>query len=119
MKAICIKEPYASLIRSGKKTIETRTWNTKIRGPILLCASKKPKSEISGNAFATAILIETRPMRYYDIIKACCAFNPGSYSWMLDNIKPIDPFPVKGQLSFFEVNYDPTTAAGSNRQRRL
>lgn len=105
MRALCIKEPFASLIRSGKKPIETRTWNTKIRGPILLCASKNPKSEISGKAFATAILIETRPMKYEDRKKACCDFVPGLYSWIFENIKQIDPFPVKGQLSFFEVNY--------------
>ncbi len=108
IKALCIKEPYASLIRSGEKDIETRTWNTKVRGEILLCASKIPKSDISGNAFATAILIDTRLMRFEDEKRACCNFIPGLYSWILINIKPIDPIPIKGQLRFFEVIYGTT-----------
>ena len=46
MKALSIKEPWATLILEGKKTIETRTWKTNYRGEILLCASKNPKSNI-------------------------------------------------------------------------
>ena len=41
MKALSVKEPWASLIRSGKKTIETRTWNTNYRGKLLICTSQK------------------------------------------------------------------------------
>lgn len=40
MKAISVWEPWASLIRCKAKTIETRGWYTKYRGPLLICASK-------------------------------------------------------------------------------
>ena len=40
MKALSIWEPWASLIRCGAKTIETRHWGTKYRGPLLICAAK-------------------------------------------------------------------------------
>lgn len=40
MKALNVKQPWAWLIASGKKTIETRTWSTKYRGPILIVSSK-------------------------------------------------------------------------------
>lgn len=40
VKAISIKQPFAGLIAYGKKTLEIRTWATKYRGPLLICASK-------------------------------------------------------------------------------
>jgi ASCH domain. len=43
MKAISLKEPWASLMLEGKKTIETRVWKTNYRGKLLLCASKNQK----------------------------------------------------------------------------
>ena len=40
-KCLSLKQPYADLVVSGKKTIELRTWNTKFRGEFLVHASKK------------------------------------------------------------------------------
>jgi hypothetical protein len=40
VKAISLWEPWASLMRAGAKTIETRSWYTNYRGPLLICASK-------------------------------------------------------------------------------
>ena len=105
MRAISIKEPYASLIRSGKKTIETRSWYTKIRGSLLLCASMKPEGKFAGYAFATAVLVDVRLMDDKDCKKACCDFVPGWYSWILEDIKPIVPFPVKGKRGFYYIDY--------------
>lgn len=42
MKAISIKQPYASLIVSGIKDIENRTWKTNYRGRVLIHASAVP-----------------------------------------------------------------------------
>lgn len=41
MKAITIQQPWASLIASGDKKYETRSWNTKYRGPIAIHAGKQ------------------------------------------------------------------------------
>lgn len=41
MKAISIKQPWASLIAHGIKDIENRTWKTKFRGRIYIHASGK------------------------------------------------------------------------------
>lgn len=103
MKAISIKEPWASMLYNGKKTIETRTWKTNYRGELLLCASRYPKSEISGYAFATCILSDIHKMTEVDVASACCTVYPNAYAWMLDNIQRIELFPVKGKLSLFEV----------------
>jgi hypothetical protein len=40
MKAISLWQPWASLIATGAKTIETRSWETKYRGPLVICAAK-------------------------------------------------------------------------------
>lgn len=40
MKALTIKQPYASLIVDGIKDIENRTWKTNYRGRILIHAGK-------------------------------------------------------------------------------
>ena len=40
MKALTIKQPWASLIVHGIKDIENRTWKTDYRGPLLIHASK-------------------------------------------------------------------------------
>ena len=43
MKAITIKQPFASLIAAGLKEYEFRTWKTKYRGEILIHAGKAVK----------------------------------------------------------------------------
>ena len=40
MKAISIHQPWASLVVTGKKHIETRSWRTDCWGPLLIHASK-------------------------------------------------------------------------------
>lgn len=45
MKAITIKQPWASLIALGEKQFETRSWQTKHRGPIAIHAGKSVDKE--------------------------------------------------------------------------
>jgi hypothetical protein len=41
MKAISLWQPFASLIAVGSKKYETRSWATKHRGPLLICAAAR------------------------------------------------------------------------------
>src|SRR5690242_834335 len=41
MKVITLQDPWASLVRLNEKKIETRSWRTNYRGPLLIHASKK------------------------------------------------------------------------------
>ena len=41
MKAITLWQPYASLIVTGAKRIETRSWNTNVRGRVAIHAAQK------------------------------------------------------------------------------
>jgi len=40
MKTLSLTQPWASLIASGEKTFETRSWNTSYTGPLAIHASK-------------------------------------------------------------------------------
>ena len=104
MKALSIKQPWASLIASGIKTIETRTWKTDYRGPLLICSSKTPDIAPAGQALAVAQLTDCRPMSVLDEGAARCRKYDGAYSWVLTDIRPIQPFAVRGRIGLFEVD---------------
>lgn len=107
MKAISIKQPWANLIASGQKTIETREWSTSYRGQILLVSSKIPKIEPAGFAVAVADLVDCRVMTKADEDAAQCSIYPNAFAWVLQNVRAIEPFPVKGQLGLYEVDIKP------------
>jgi len=115
MKALSVRQPWASLIVSGRKTIEVRSWRTAYRGDILICASRHvdtaacqyfnldPAKQIVGQALCIARLVGCRHERYGDVIAACCSVASDEYCWLLADIRPVQPFEVKGQLGLFEV----------------
>lgn len=45
VKCLSLRQPYAGLLASGKKTIELRKWNTNFRGKFLIHASKNVNKE--------------------------------------------------------------------------
>lgn len=105
MKAISLKQPWANLVASGKKTIETRKWSTKYRGDLVICSSQNPKIEPYGKALCIVELYDVRPMTKKDEKKACIKVYPGAYAWLLRNLRLIDPpTPVKGSLGIFNLN---------------
>lgn len=103
MKALSIKQPWANLIASGEKTIETRKWQTDYRGPLLLCSARDPDIPPTGCAMAIATLVDCRPMSVLDEPAAQCRKYDGAYAWVLEDVRPIQPFPVRGERRLFEV----------------
>ncbi len=108
MKALSVKQPWANMIAAGKKTIETRTWSTKYRGPLLIVSSRSPSIEPVGCALAVADLVDCRPMIQSDEVRACCKVYPNAYAWVLRDIRAITPFQVKGRLGLYEVKMPAT-----------
>lgn len=53
MRALTLHQPWASLIAVGAKTIETRSWSTKYRGPIAIHAAK---TEAPSRTFAAQMM---------------------------------------------------------------
>lgn len=103
-KAISLKQPWANLIASGKKTIETRKWTTPYRGDLVICSSQTPKIEPAGYALCIAELYHIEPMKKEHEKKACIEVYPKAQGWFLRNIRPLNPIiPVKGKLGVFDL----------------
>lgn len=92
------------MIASGEKTIETRTWQTKHRGKLLVVSSKEPDIPPAGCALAVVELVDCRPMSVLDEAQARCRKYDGAYSWVLENVCEVNPFPVRGQPNLFDVD---------------
>ena len=106
IRGLSIKEPHAGLILCGEKTIETRTWKTNYRGTILICVSQSPKSDISGHAIATATIKACRTMVKGDEPEAMIELYDRANAWILDDIRPINQFPIKGSLGLFHLKQE-------------
>lgn len=104
IKALSLRQPWASLVATGKKTIETRKRTTTYRGDILICASSTVKTPPYGCALAIAELYDIEPMQTKHQKAACIDVYPGAYAWHLRNIRKLkNTFPVKGMLGLFMI----------------
>lgn len=111
MKALSVKSPHAQRIAIGRKTLEIRSRRTHYRGDLLICVSKRASAGLRdyhgaylGHAICVAELYDCRAMLPGDEADACHPFLPGQFVWKLRNVRIIRPFPVKGQLSMFDVD---------------
>ncbi len=123
MKCLSLKQPYADLLVSGKKTIELRIWNTKFRGEFLVHASKKvdkdaclrlkidPDSLVTGSIVGKASLYE---VKFYDnrnlFLKdrnkhfAGTEYSDHRYGFLVKNARRFKkPIVTGGKLGFFNV----------------
>jgi hypothetical protein len=123
MKALSLKQPWAELVVSGKKTIELRNWNTGFRGEFLVHASKVPDQKAmehlgfkdlpTGCIVGKATLVDVK--LYKDKKEFEADYNkhfatPGWYDetakgFILANAVRVKPKPCKGMLNFFEVKW--------------
>jgi len=106
MKAVSIKQPWASLIAVGIKTLEIRQWPTEHRGPLLIVSSRRPviDGHRHGQALCVVNVVDCRRMTRDDLPFACIReFYFDHYAWVLRDVKLIEPFSVIGQLRLFDV----------------
>lgn len=115
MKALSIKQPWASLVAAGYKTVECRTWKTTYRGELLICSSRGDV-EINdgliapgGMALGVVELFDVHPMTKADLESA---YLPDAwyddalkgFAWCVRKLYEIKPVPVKGKLNVFNVD---------------
>ena len=123
--ALSLKQPWAEFILQGKKTIETRLWNTHFRGDFYIPASKTidleackeygidPDSLVTGAIVGKATILDVKvyssPERFLEDDKKHMAgfhgYSRPVYGFILDNVKRVNPIPQKGFMNFFEVTY--------------
>jgi hypothetical protein len=119
MKALSLKQPYAELVVSGKKTIELRKWNTNFRGEFFVHASKSPdENAMKRFGFANLPLgfiigkAELIGVKHYpneselseDKDKHLADSGWGNFGFILNKAERIDPISVKGKLNFWDFD---------------
>lgn len=116
MLALSIRQPWASMIILGHKTIENRSWDTKVRGEILIHAGQEydyaghqfiaynfPEINLphSGSFQRGGIIGKTNLEGV--ITESDSKWFFGKFGFVLSDPTVVPFKPVKGQLSFFEV----------------
>lgn len=105
-KGLSFKQPYANLILSGKKILETRSWKTEYRGSIVICVSKSPKIEPYGLAVGSFEIDSIEDMEFKHESDACISIYPKAKIWHMKNLVKYlkeDYFQVNGSLGLFEI----------------
>lgn len=120
-KALSVRQPWASLIAEGIKTVEIRSRPWAYRGPLVICATAKPDPDMyayddAGNtidlpcgvAICLVDLIDCHPLEPADALAVGLPW-PLTYldcakrwAWVLANARPVRPVAIKGQLSPWE-----------------
>lgn len=114
IRCLSVRQPWASLIASGVKTIELRTWRTNYRGPLIVCSAvggdprlcHKHGDGPRGFALCVVNVVDCRRAVHGDTRRSVFPAGPEHYAWILADARPIEPTLIVGRLSFFE----PTTA---------
>ena len=110
MKALSIHPYYAMGIFFLEKTVECRSWTTSYRGDILICSTaKKYTDTIPGHALCVVNLKDIVPMKKEHLKAAMMyedEYSPDQYAWILDDVRIIKPFPVKGKLSLWTCDHE-------------
>ncbi len=107
MKAISIRQPYAGWIATGEKTLETRTWKTGHRGPLLIVSTLSPRDlGPAGVSICMVVVTGCRPMTPADEMKAKVSFDPKLWVWELEDAMPVQPVPIRGLPGLYEVRND-------------
>ena len=127
--ALSIKQPWAALLVTGRKTLEIRTWGTRFRGPVLIHAGKIPDNrpeawawidspELAVAAVSLGGIVGEASIigcRMYRTKKGFAADRhhhlndpdwfqpPVMFGFEFRDARPLSFHPAMGQTKFFEV----------------
>ncbi len=128
MKAITIKQPWATLIAKGYKEYEFRTWKTNYRGDVLIHAGKSidkkamerfkylnldypigciiAKAKIADCVFVDEAFKQKMFSKDKNVYKNLLINDDKKhYGFKVEDIEQINPIYVDGKLSFWEYEY--------------
>ena len=122
LKCLSLRQPYADLVVTGRKTIETRKWNTNFRRKFLVHASKTIDKEsaasfnidcskaIKGAAIGLAFLYDVKKYTNSEDFLADkekhfgLRFSKPKYGFLLRGANKLNKsVPMIGRLGFFDV----------------
>ena len=106
MKALSVKQPWASYIVQGDKNIENRKWPTNYRGRLLIHASLTFDSSapdyVVAHHFTYGAIIGC--VDVVDVVRHHeSPWFSGPYGWVLENARTFTPIRWRGMPGLFEV----------------
>lgn len=121
--ALSVRQPWASLIIWGLKTVEIRTWSTKYRGPLFIHAAKRADDAgmrrfyldepPCGCLIGMVDLVgvdKVTPTAWKELAGSHLQIEPfvrGLYAWHLENARPLPvPIPYRGDRGLFDIVTD-------------
>lgn len=127
MKTLSIRPPWAwAMLHLGKR-IENRTWDTRHRGPILIHAGKSVTADDYEYMIRHCSRMGMKPPAKADFLKGGIVaranlvdiveksrdpwFVKGCFGWVLEDLEPVDFFPVNGKLGLYETPWPVKAAA--------
>ena len=123
MLALSVRQPWASLIAWGEKTVEVRSWRTAYRGPLLIYASGRDVDADglllpAGYLIARCELVDVRPLTTADLESACMEELPDGpcFAWVLADAAEVEPRPAKGKLHLWEAGEAPPALEGAGEE---
>lgn len=132
-KALAVRQPWATLIIDKSRTMEIRSWRTRYRGKLFICASQKidkRAAEILKDVFpglietamgerdvilGSAELVDVVPLteeffrKHFHDHQEFEPWKPGLFAWLLENPRRLkQPVPLNGKcrLGIFDLNDD-------------
>lgn len=125
LRALTVRQPWATWITLGVKAVENRTWPTKYRGTLLIHAGAAfeedawrttvvralPRGTLPGltSVPRSAILAVVELTDCHEYKSGCCDTpwaekGAGTWHWVLANVRALpDPVACKGSLSLWRV----------------
>lgn len=128
MRGLTLHQPWAQLIADGRKAFETRSWDTRYRGPIAIHAGRTVDAEYSiecgyrpgalpvGAIVAVARLVgiittEQAQRTFDDTMPFARAreefshgdYSPGRYAWELGDVRAVPAIAIRGAQGLWDV----------------
>ena len=126
LRVLSVRQPWASLIASGRKTLELRSWETDYRGPLLIIAGGRPWKGDHGHdlgplgvAICVVDVVGCRRLTRADA--EASGLRPdklepllaeGWFAWELSDARPVPATPIKGKLGLYRADTTLRKAAG-------
>jgi hypothetical protein len=109
IRYLSVRQPWASLIASGRKTIELRTWDTRYRGDLIIVSGRKLDDGTEwpdgprGCTLCLVRLANVRRAKRADSAAACCDVGGDDYAWELVDARPIEHVEMRGKLGLWRA----------------
>jgi hypothetical protein len=117
MKALTVRQPWASLIVAGVKDVENRSRNTRHRGPLAIHVAQTRAADGSERGWQEFRRLNLDlqlgevigVVDLYDVVRDSPSkwAIPDSFHWLLRHPRRVKPVPLRGRLGLWDMDDSP------------